>query len=268
MPQPSHYRTLFLSDIHLGTPDCKAGLLLDFLREHDSDTLYLVGDIIDCWQIRRKGFYWPQSHNDVVQKLLRKARKGTRVVFLPGNHDAEFRDHFGIHLGNVEIRDRVIHEAADGRRLLVVHGDLFDRIGGHGRWLAWVGDRAYGAAMWANKWTNMCRAVLGYDYWPLSRWAKLRVGRAVSFIADYERGLAAEARRSGVDGVVCGHIHHAAAGMRDGIRYLNAGDWVESCTAVAEDHAGRFSIIDWAEITRTRRAEARAAGAAGPVEAA
>jgi UDP-2,3-diacylglucosamine pyrophosphatase LpxH len=239
-----------LSDIHLGTRGCQADRLLDFLRHHDADTIYLVGDIFDGWQLR-SSWYWPQTHNDVVQKMLRKARKGSRIVYIPGNHDEVLRDYLGTHLGGIEVVERAIHEAADGRRYLVIHGDLFDVVIRHARWLARLGDHAYDAAIAVNTAFNQLRRTFGFGYWSLSQWAKLRVKSAVSYIGEFEEVLAAEARRHGADGVICGHIHHAA--IRDGeVRYINCGDWVESCTAVAEHVDGRFAIITWTDAARRR----------------
>ena len=258
MTKPAKYRTLFLSDVHLGTPDCQAPMLLDFLREHDAETIYLVGDIVDCWRMKRKGFYWPQSHNDVVQKLLRKGRAGARIVYVPGNHDEVLREYQGVHFGGIEVRDRDIHETADGKRLLVIHGDQFDMVVMNHKWLAHLGDWAYAVAMWANKWLNRARRLFGFQYWSISKWAKLKVKRAVNYIGDFETVLAEEARKDGADGIVCGHIHHAASEMIGDVHYLNTGDWVESCTAIVEHNDGRLEIIDWARIAAGR---ARAAGA-------
>jgi UDP-2,3-diacylglucosamine pyrophosphatase LpxH len=242
-------RTIFLSDVHLGTRGCQSHLLLDFLRQHDAETIYLVGDIVDGWRLRR-AWYWPQEHNDVVQKLLRKARKGTRVVYVPGNHDEFLRDYLGTHFGGVEVVDSIIHDAADGRRLLVIHGDQFDIVVRHAKWLAFLGDWAYTGALGINTWLNMGRRKLGLTYWSLSAWAKLKVKNAVNFIGKFEDALASEARRRAVDGVVCGHIHHAAMHDIAGVRYINTGDWVESCTAIVESHDGTFEIVRWASSSR------------------
>jgi UDP-2,3-diacylglucosamine pyrophosphatase LpxH len=259
-------RTIFLSDVHLGTSGCQAELLLDFLREHEAEKIYLVGDIVDGWRLRR-GWYWPQAHNDVVQKLLRKARKGARLIYIPGNHDEFLRSYLGTHFGGVEVMDRDVHETADGRRLLVIHGDQFDVVVRHAKWLAHLGDWAYMSALHANTWVNRVRRSLGFPYWSLSRWAKLGVKNAVNFIGEYEKALAGEARRSGVDGVVCGHIHHAVIEDRGGVAYVNTGDWVESCTAVVEEKDGTLRLIDWAEVTRTRMRElARRGGGKQAVE--
>ncbi len=241
---PRHYRALFLSDVHLGTRGCQSELLLDFLRVHDAETIYLVGDIVDGWRLRR-AWYWPQSHNDVVQKLLRKGRKGARIVYIPGNHDEFLRDYIGSHFGGVEVIDSAIHTSADGRRFLVIHGDQFDVVVRHAKWLAFLGDWAYTAALATNTWVNVVRRRLGLTYWSLSAWAKLKVKNAVNFIGKFEEALATEARRLGVDGVICGHIHHATMHDRFGIGYINTGDWVESCTAIVETHDGRFELIRW-----------------------
>jgi len=238
------FRTLFISDVHLGARGCQAEHLLDFLRYHEADTIYLVGDIVDGWQLR-SGWYWPQAHNDVVQKLLRKARKGARVVYLPGNHDEFLRDYYGTHFGGIEVVETAIHQAADGRHYLVVHGDVFDIVVKHARWLALLGDTAYDLAILVNRYFNAIRRRLGFSYWSLSQWAKHKVKNAVNYIGAFEQTLAAEAQRRRVDGVICGHIHHAVIHDSLGVRYMNCGDWVESCTALAEHADGRFEIIQW-----------------------
>ena len=244
---PRHFRALFISDVHLGTRGCQAELLLDFMRFHDAEIIYLVGDIVDGWRLRR-AWYWSQAHNDVVQKLLRKGRKGARIIYLPGNHDEFLRDYLGTHFGGVEVVDTAIHETADGRRFLVIHGDQFDVVVRHAKWLAFFGDWAYVTALNVNTVLNRIRRTLGFDYWSLSAWAKLRVKNAVNFIGAFEQALTGEARRQGVDGVICGHIHHAVMHDRFGIDYVNTGDWVESCTAVAEHHDGRFELIRWTRL--------------------
>jgi len=244
---PRHLRTLFLSDIHLGTRGSQAELLLDFLKWHDAETIYLVGDIVDGWRLK-KSWYWPQAHNDVVQKLLRKGRKGARLVYIPGNHDEFLRDYLGLQMGGVELMDRVVHETADGKRLLVMHGDQFDVVVRHAKWLAFLGDHAYNLALALNTVVGKVRRKLGFEYWSLSAWAKLKVKNAVSFIGAFEQALMTEAKRVGADGVVCGHIHHAAIRDDLGIRYINTGDWVESCTAIVEHHDGRIEMVRWADI--------------------
>ena len=242
---PGHLRvrTVWISDLHLGTPGCQALALLDFLRDVECETLYLVGDIIDGWQLRR-AWYWPQTHNDVVQKILRLARKGTRVIFVPGNHDEFVRRYVSHSFGGVEVADECIHVTADGRKLWVTHGDLFDGVIQCAKWLAYSGDMAYEFTLRLNRWFNRARAHLGLPYWSLSRYLKLKVKRAVSYVSDFEVAVAREARKRGVHGVVCGHIHHAEIREIDGILYCNDGDWVESLTALVEHADGRLEIID------------------------
>ncbi|QGM99599.1 UDP-2,3-diacylglucosamine diphosphatase [Methylocystis parvus] len=253
-PEPRLYRTLFLSDLHLGARAAQAHLLLDFLKHNDAETIYLVGDIVDGWKLR-KGWHWPQAHNDVVQKMLRKARKGARVIYVPGNHDEFARDYTGLTFGGVEVVDHAIHETADGKKLLVIHGDQFDIVVRNARWLAFLGDWAYDVAIAANTHLNRFRRLFGVGYWSFSAWAKLKVKEAVNFIGDFEETLAAEARRRGIDGVVCGHIHHAAVKTIDGVIYVNTGDFVESCTAIAEHEDGTFEILYWRKTAAERDAE-------------
>lgn len=245
-----HYRALFISDVHLGSKGCQAERLLDFLKHHEAEHIYLIGDIVDGWQLR-SGWYWPQSHNDVVQKLLRKARKGARVTYVPGNHDEFLRDYYGTHFGGIEVVETAIHAGADGRRYLVIHGDLFDLIVTQARWLALLGDKAYEVAIAANRIFNAARRRLGFPYWSLSQWAKLKVKNAVNYIGEFERTLADEARRHGAEAVICGHIHHAAIRDIFGMRYVNCGDWVESCTAIAEHADGRLEIVTWTDPARS-----------------
>jgi UDP-2,3-diacylglucosamine pyrophosphatase LpxH len=242
-----HYRALFISDVHLGTKTCHADYLLEFLRYHDADVIYLVGDIVDFWRISRQA-YWPQLHNDVIQKLLRKARKGARVIYLPGNHDEALRSYCGVHFGGVEIVDSVIHETADGRKALVIHGDQFDMVVHYARWLAILGDWAYMAAMWMSARLNFIRRKAGLRYWSLSAFLKQKVKQAVNFISAFEHALVAEARQRGAEIVICGHIHHAAMRPINGILYINTGDWVESATAVGETQDGRFEVLDWRQM--------------------
>lgn len=249
------YRTLFLSDLHLGAKVSQAHLLLDFLKHNDADTIYLVGDIVDGWKLR-KGWHWPQAHNDVVQKVLRKARKGARVIYVPGNHDEFARDYIGLTFGGIEVAPEAIHETADGRRMLVIHGDQFDIVVCNARWLAYLGDWAYELAISANTLVNRARRLFGVGYWSLSAWAKMKVKNAVNFIGDYESTLAAEAARRGVDGVICGHIHHATIRTIGNILYVNTGDFVESCTAVAEHPDGSLEVLHW-RTTAEERAAAR-----------
>lgn len=247
--QARRHRTIFISDVHLGTRGCQAQALLDFLRENDADTIYLIGDIVDGWRLR-SGWYWPQTHNDVVQKLLRKARKGTRIIYVPGNHDEFLRGFYGRHFGGIEVCETAIHEAADGKRYLVIHGDIYDVVIRHAKWLAFLGDWAYRIALVLSIHVNAVRRLFGFTYWSLSAWAKLKVKNAVSFIGRYEATLAQETRKQGVDGVICGHIHSAAHREIDGFIYINTGDWVESCTAAVEHEDGRIEIVDWARRNR------------------
>ena len=245
-PSRRRYRTVFISDLHLGTPGCQATALLDFLKSHPCDFLYLVGDIVDGWQLK-SGWYWPQSHNDFVQKMLRKARKGAKVVYVPGNHDEWLRDYATMMFGGVEVLEEAVHVTADGRRLLVIHGDWFDLVVTHARWLALLGDNAYTLALWINHHFNKVRHLLGYEYWSLSAFLKLRVKNAVQYIGSFADALTNEARNRQLDGVVCGHIHHAEIRELGGILYCNDGDWVESCTALVEHFDGRLEIVKWAE---------------------
>ncbi len=241
-----HYRSVWISDLHLGTPGCQAHALLDFLKRVESEYLFLVGDIIDGWQLKRN-WYWPQAHNDVVQKLLRKARKGTKVIFIPGNHDEFARRYVEHNFGGGDVAEEWIHETADGRKLWIVHGDLFDAVIQCAKWLAHVGDSAYEFTLKLNRYLNSMRARLGLPYWSLSKYLKLKVKRAVSYVGDFETAVAREARKRGVQGVVCGHIHHAELRNIDGILYANDGDWVESLTALVEHADGRLEIIDWTQ---------------------
>ena len=244
-PEQRRVRTLFISDVHLGTKGAQVEALLEFLKYYDAETIYLVGDIVDGWRLKQV-WHWPQTHNDVAQKLLRKARKGARIIYVPGNHD-EFLHHFyGTHFGGIEVRETAIHVAADGKRYLVIHGDAFDMVIHHAKWLAYVGDWAYALAMGISSLVNWVRRRLGFTYWSLSSWAKQRVKHAVNFIGKFEDTLIAEAGRHGVDGIVCGHIHCPALRQIRNVTYVNSGDWVESCTAAVEHFDGRFEIIDWA----------------------
>jgi UDP-2,3-diacylglucosamine pyrophosphatase LpxH len=241
------YRAIWISDIHLGTRGCKAEYLIDFMRQTESDYLYLVGDIIDGWRLK-KSWYWNQAQNDVIQKILRKARKGTKVIYVPGNHDEALRDYTSMHFGGVAVEREAIHRTAGGRQLLVLHGDDFDGVVTYARWLAFLGDWAYNAALTANHWFNLMRRGLGLPYWSLSAYLKHKVKNAVEFVSRFEEAVAAEARRRNVDGVVCGHIHHAEMRNIGGVLYCNDGDWVESCTALVEHMDGRLEIIRFAMI--------------------
>ena len=238
------YRTIWLSDIHLGSPGCQASYLLAFLKAHRCETLFLVGDILDGWQLR-KSWYWPQEHNDVVQKLLRMARKGTRVVYIPGNHDELSRQFIGLSFGGVEVVEDAIHFTVDGKRLWITHGDLFDSVMQHARWLAHLGSWIYEWLLKTNRWFNAVRHRLGLPYWSMSQYLKHKTRRATSFINDFEHVMAAEARRRGCSGVVCGHIHKAEIRSIEGTLYCNDGDWVESLTALVETFEGQLQLIHW-----------------------
>lgn len=257
--QRRRYRTIWISDIHLGTKGCNAGLLIDFLDHTDSDTLYLVGDIIDGWRLKKK-FYWPAAHNDIVRRILKRARRGTRIVYIPGNHDEMFRQFTGMNFGGVEIRRAAFHTTADGRRLMVLHGDEFDAVMLAHRWLAFVGDALYHLLMGLNHWVNVVRRLFDLPYWSLSKVAKHKVKNAVEFISRYEEVVARAAGERGVDGVVCGHIHTAEIRDFDGIEYYNDGDWVEGCTALVEHFDGRMELLHWPEeVARREREQAEAA---------
>lgn len=245
------FRTIWISDIHLGTPGCNAALLLDFLASCECDTLYLTGDIIDGWQLK-KGWYWPDQHNEVVRRLLKMAHRGTRVIYVVGNHDEMLRDYVGLSFGGIEICAETIHYCMDGRSLLVTHGDAFDGVVLYAKWLAFLGDKAYSVLLRVNQIFNRVRRRLGMPYWSLSAYLKRRVKNAVQYVCNFEEAVVHEASQRGVDGVVCGHIHCAEIRQIGGLTYYNDGDWVESCTALVEDRAGAMSILDWAAQVRDR----------------
>ena len=239
------YRSIWISDVHLGTAGAQVDALLDFLKHTHSETLYLVGDIVDGWQLKKR-FYWPQKHNDVIQKILRKARNGTKVIYIPGNHDEAAREYVDYNFGEVEIHLDYIHQTRNDEKLWVVHGDLFDNVIQHARWLAYVGDTAYVMLLRVNQLINSVRRFFNMPYWSFSQYLKLKVKTAVSFISAFETAMVTEARRRGGSGVVCGHIHKAEIREIDGIKYFNDGDWVESVTALVEHHDGRMEIMNWA----------------------
>ena len=240
------FRSVFISDVHLGFKGCSAEYLLDFLESIETRTLYLVGDIIDLWSLR-KTVYWPQAHSDVLRRILAMARSGTRVVYVPGNHDEVFRDFDGHVFANVEIRREAVHVTADGKRLLVTHGDDFDGVLKLSPWLGHLGCSAYAFVLWLNRHVNRVRRRLGFPYWSIAAYLKHKVKNAVSYMHDFEQALACEARRRGVDGMVCGHIHRAGITDIDGVLYCNDGDWVESCTTLTEDEHGHLAILRWTE---------------------
>jgi Uncharacterized protein conserved in bacteria len=246
------YRTIWISDVHLGTRGCNARMLIDFLDSTDSETMYLVGDIIDGWRLR-KTWYWPALHNDIVWRVMKRARRGTRVVYIPGNHDEMFRQFAGMTFGGIEIRRKAIHTTADGRKLLVLHGDEFDAVVMCHRWLAFLGDAAYGLLLRLNVGINAVRRRFDLPYWSIAKHAKHKVKNAVEFISRYEEAVAHEAVVRGVDGVVCGHIHTAETRDFDGVSYYNDGDWVEGCTALVEHFDGRMEVLHWADEIAARR---------------
>ncbi|MFM5885704.1 MAG: UDP-2,3-diacylglucosamine diphosphatase [Novosphingobium sp.] len=265
LPEPRGFRpkrkcrTIWISDIHLGTRGCNADLLLDFLRAHECETLYLVGDIVDGWRLK-KGWYWPDAHSEVVRRVLKMAHRGTRVVLIAGNHDEMLRPYAGLSFGGVEIALEAIHVTADKRRLLITHGDAFDVVVLYHRWLAFLGDQAYELLLRGNVLLNAVRRRLKMPYWSLSSYLKKRVKNAVAFIGEFEEAVAHAARERHVDGVVCGHIHCAEIRQIGGVTYYNDGDWVESCTALVEDFNGTIAIVDWlAEQRKTRPEDTRPA---------
>ncbi len=238
------WRSIFISDIHLGTRGCQAEVLLDFLKHCNAQSYYLVGDVVDGWRLQ-KSWYWPGAHNDVVQKLLRKARKGSQLIYVPGNHDEFLRQYIDLSFGDIQVRHNPVHVTADGRRLLVIHGDQYDNVMLYSRWLAFLGDSAYEMLLRLNQPLNRVRRWMGMPHWSLSQFVKLKVKNAVNFISRFEEVVAADAAHHQVDGVVCGHIHHAEIRDINGITYCNDGDWVESCTALVEHMDGRLEIIHW-----------------------
>ena len=241
------YRSIFISDCHLGTKDCKAGQLNNFLKHNSCDTLYLVGDIIDAWKIQQNRWRWKQSHTNVVRRVLGHAKRGTRVVFIAGNHDEFLRPMipYGFSFGLVEIHNQIEHTGADGKHYLVVHGDLFDGITRLAPWIAFLGDKAYDFVLGLNNKFNWIRRRMGFGYFSLSKFLKHKVKKAVDFIFKFEENLANYCKKRGFDGVICGHIHHAEIKEINGVTYMNDGDWVESCTALVEHHDGRWEIITW-----------------------
>lgn len=249
------HRAIWISDVHLGTRGCKADFLLDFLKHNEAEYVYLLGDIIDGWRLK-KGWHWPQKHNDVVQKLLRKARKGAQVVYVPGNHDEFARDFLGLQFGGIEVKQEAEHVTADGRRMLMLHGDKYDGVMVYAKWLAHLGDWAYESLLVINHYFNILRRKMGYDYWSLSAYLKHKVKNAVNFISDFEELVSGAAKKDNMDIVVCGHIHKAELRYVDDILYCNTGDWVESCTAMVEGSTGQLSIIHWSDKQKTLLSEA------------
>lgn len=244
--KPHSYRTVFISDVHLGSRGCSAEFLLDFLRTTECAKLYLVGDIVDFWSLKRRS-YWPQQHNNVVRTVLGKAKHDTEVIFVPGNHDEKVRDYDGLQFGNVQICNEHIHESRDGRKFLIVHGDQFDSVVRCTPIVAVLGSEIYDLLLLVNRWVNSVRRRFGFSYWSLAAFLKGRVKNAVNYISRFEEAVAFEARRRGLDGVVCGHIHRAEITDIGDVTYCNCGDWVESCTALVEHHDGSFEVLYWTD---------------------
>lgn len=244
------YRTIFISDVHLGTKDCKAELLENFLKHNSCDKLYLIGDIIDGWKVQQNRLRWKQSHSNVLRRILGFSKHGSKVIYVAGNHDEFLRTFipYGIGLGNITICNHIEHIGKDGKHYLVVHGDMFDGITRLHKWLSLLGDRAYDFVLDLNTKFNWIRHRLGFGYWSLSKYLKNRVKKAVDFIFQFEKNISSYCKRKGYDGVICGHIHHAEIKEIDGITYMNDGDWVESCTALVEHHDGAWEIIHWGEM--------------------
>ena len=252
------WKSIFISDVHLGTKHCKADYLCDFLKYNHCDKLYLVGDMIDGWQLNKR-MYWPQSHSNVIRRILTKAKRGTRIYYILGNHDEVLRNwlDFKLKFGRIRIKNEQVHETQDGKLLLVTHGDLFDGITRLAPWLAWVGDRGYQFLLWFNTIYNKCRRLCGMQYWSMSKFLKHNVKRAVSFIFEFEKALATHCKKNGFDGVVCGHIHTPEIKMIDNTLYFNCGDWVENCTALVEDDTGRFHMLQWKDVDHSTFDEIR-----------
>jgi len=252
-------RSIFLSDLHLGARGCQADRLIEFLREYESDHLFLLGDIFDFWAMKRSVF-WTSTQNTVVQKVLRRARHGSQVMLIPGNHDESLREHVGVSFGNIRIEAEHVHLAADGRRYLLLHGDEFDQVTRYHRWVAVLGDISYNLLVRLNHYLSRMRRLLRISgYWSLSGYAKRKVKQAVSFVFDFEESVIHSVRNRGLDGVICGHIHCAAIKDASGIAYVNCGDWVDSCTAIVEHLDGSMELIDWSLIHLSATAAVRAA---------
>jgi UDP-2,3-diacylglucosamine pyrophosphatase LpxH len=238
------YKSLFISDTHLGLRAARTEYLLDFLKHAESDYLYLVGDILDIWKMR-SGWYWPSINNEIIQEVIQKAKQGTQVIYVPGNHDEALRDYLDFHISGIDILREVVHKTVDGRRFLVLHGDEFDGVVMNNKWLAHLGSDAYDFLLWLNRWFNVARRRLGFGYWSLSAYLKSQVKEAVKYISNFEQAVIHAAREKALDGVICGHIHHAVITQTQGVTYANCGDWVESCTALAEEADGQLKLIHW-----------------------
>jgi UDP-2,3-diacylglucosamine pyrophosphatase LpxH len=245
--KPKPFRSIWLSDIHLGTSFSKANELLAFIKAHETEQIILVGDIIDIWGLK-SSWYWSDTHSKVIQKLIKLSSKGVRIIYIPGNHDELFRDYVNMNFGQIEIKERIEYRTQEGKRLLVVHGDQYDVFMQDSyRWLAQLGDRAFHLIQWVSRLNQKLRNLLGKEYWSLAGYLKNRTKSITRIISKFEQALLMSARREGYDGVICGHIHHAEIKQVDDLVYMNCGDWVDSCTALVEDQEGIFSIVNWME---------------------
>ena len=248
--QHKKYRTIFISDVHLGTKHCKADYLCEFLKYNNCERLYLIGDIIDGWKLHKR-IYWPQSHSNVIRRVLTKAKRKTRIYYIIGNHDEVLRkwiSNYQLKFGKIRIRNEYVHEGADGKQYLITHGDQFDGVTRLAPWIAWTGDHAYHVVLNINTWYNRIRKWMGLKYWSMSKFLKHNVKKAVDFVFEFEKNLAKYCKAKGYDGVICGHIHTPEIKKINGITYMNDGDWVESCTALVEHHDGRFELVYWKDI--------------------
>lgn len=247
--QATYYPAVWISDVHLGYKDCQADYLLSFLNNIDCDVLYLVGDIVDLWSMKRQ-FYWHPSHYQVLACIQQKAQSGTRVIYIPGNHDETFRHYVDNSLFGIEVHQQFIHTTTANKRFLLVHGDDFDSATRYNKFISIVGDAGYDLLLFLNRWTNRTRRLFGGNYWSLASWIKARVHKAREAIAAFENAAVHEAKKQGVDGIICGHIHHPALKIIDGIVYCNDGDWIENCTALVEQENGRIELLHWSETQR------------------
>lgn len=251
------YRTIWISDLHLGSTQCQADVLLDFLKHNDSEKLYLVGDIIDFWALSKK-MYWPRDHNTVIQKILRKARHGTQIIYVPGNHDENVRDYNNYIFGDIIVRNTDIHACVSGKQFLVVHGDEYDTIAQYHKWIAKLGSAGYDFLLWTNRIIKVVRRWLGIQsHFSLAAFIKFKVKNIVQFISEYETSIVNTLRDKGLDGVICGHIHHAEIKEMEGFLYINTGDFVESCTAIVEHFNGRLELVRWVKTEETVLADER-----------
>ncbi|MCW8827081.1 MAG: UDP-2,3-diacylglucosamine diphosphatase [Gammaproteobacteria bacterium] len=249
-----HHHSIWLSDVHLGTSSAKAELLCDFLKYNSCDTLYLVGDIIDGWRMKRRA-YWPQEHINVIRRILTRSKRGTKIIYITGNHDEFLRRYSGMSFGNIHLVDEYIHHSPNGKKYWVVHGDGYDAVVFNRKWLAAIGDVAYESMLLINVWYNRLRSALGMDYWSLSSYLKYKIRTAFSIISNYEAALTNECLKRELDGVICGHIHHSELKEIDGVQYANCGDWVESCSALVEDRQGQLKAVKWIKQTENSMPE-------------